>query len=453
MTAIFFVISMLLPAAAGYMLLYREKSFDVSEKAVLSLSLGVGLLSFYLFLLGIAGLPFSFFSVLPFFVPFVAFGLRKQREIRASLERPPSKVFSGLSGGMKVMVFCLLALVLWKIIYIVFIVFSAPTIFWDAYTLWNYKAKVIFFGNFQELFSGEYRHYPLHVPLVRAWTAHLTGGWNDAFANLYSVVLFICLLSLVFHTLKRQTGAGSAMIFTFILSAIPVLVYNTMSGYADIVVAYYFFAATVMLYHWHRTGRNSLLVMTGILLSTAMFAKNEGIAIALPAIAAAFVFSLFRSGRSWKHAAVAVGFFAASLVLIIAWLVRANALSSILEISGLGQGLPSFRDEGLRPLFAHLFLYGNYNLFWAGLLSVFAFRWKRVVSSGAIFFLVPSAVAFIIILYVYLFTGNVEWLVKGTAINRTMLLVLPLLTVSAGLMVGGEAPAGGSAGDDGRSSE
>jgi hypothetical protein len=277
----------------------------------------------------------------------------------------------------------------------------------------------------------------------------VTGGWKDSFANLYSVVLFICLLSLVFFTLKRQTGPGRAIIFTFILSAVPVLLYNAMSGYADIAVAYYFFAATVMLYHWQRTGRNSLLVMTGILLSTAMFSKNEGVAIVLPAVTAAFVYSLFRSGRSGKHVAVALGSFVASLLLIIAWLARSNALSSIIEISGLRQGWPSFRAEGLGPLFAHLFLYGNYNLFWAGLVLVLAFRWKRVVSSDAVFFLVPAAVAFGIILYVYLFTANVEWLVSGTAINRTMLLVLPLLTVSTGLLVGGEAPAGGDAGDGG----
>jgi hypothetical protein len=448
MRTILFLISILLPAASGYVLLYREKTFDSLEKAVFSFSLGAGLLSFYLFFLGLAGTPFSFFSVLPFFAPFLAIGLFKRREIMAARERSPAKLFRGLSAGMKAVVFCLLALVFWKIVYVVFIVFSAPTIFWDAYTLWNYKSKVIFFGNFQELFHGEYRHYPLHVPLVRAWIAHVTGGWNDSFANLYSIVLFICLLSLVFSTLKRQTGPVRAIIFTFILSAVPVLVYNAMSGYADIVVAYYFFAATVMLYHWHRTGRNSLLVMTGILLSTAMFTKNEGIAIVLPAITAVFVFSLFRSGKSGKHVAVALGCFAASLLFIIAWLVRSNALSSIIAISGLRQGLPSFRTEGLRPLFEHLFLYGNYNLFWAGLFFVLAFRWKKIVSSDSVFFLVPAAVAFVIILYVYLFTGNVEWLVSGTSINRTMLLVLPLLTVSAGLLAGGEAPSGGDACDE-----
>lgn len=51
---------------------------------------------------------------------------------------------------------------------------------------------------------------------------------------------------------------------------------------------------------------------------------------------------------------------------------------------------------------------------------------------------VMKCLLFCIILYVFLFTNNVAWVLSGTTINRTMLLIILLLTFSAGLLVVGK---------------
>jgi len=47
--------------------------------------------------------------------------------------------------------------------------------------------------------------------------------------------------------------------------------------------------------------------------------------------------------------------------------------------------------------------------------------------------------SFCAVLFVFLFTPNVTWLINGTTINRTLLIVIPVLTLSLGLLFAPDA--------------
>jgi phosphatidylglycerophosphatase A len=314
-------------------------------------------------------------------------------------------------------------------------------VFWDAYTLWNYKAKVIYYSNSAASESGKgsflegpYRHYPLNLPMMKAWTAFFMGRWSESFVNLNSAILFTCLLTLVYTTLKKAAGKMPAMIFTYILASIPVLLYNVIGGYADMAAGYYFLAASVTLYYWHKTKRKRFLIFTGVLSSIAMFTKNEGIAIVFPALLLTFLFYLLYARLSWRHTLGYIVLFAASTVLILFWLQSSQALSMIARISGVNDNLFVFHDEAVGHFFGNLFNSGNYNLFWGGIILVLLLKWRSILKTEARFFLIPSLLSFGAIVYVFLFTENVKWLLNATTFNRTMLLVIPLLTLSAGFL-------------------
>lgn len=440
-----FFLSLALPSLAGYTLLFKEEFLSQGEKIIFSFTLGTGLLSFYLFVLGMIGVHFSVWSSAVFFVPFLTFGILKRRDIATKVSLSVPSPLSGLSPPGKALFTVLVSLILWKFFYMIFIVLSSPTIFWDAYTLWNYKAKVIYYAHGVSMnpadegfLGGAYAHYPLNLPLIRAWTAFFTGEWDDSIVNLHAVVLFVCLLGLVFAVLKKEVGKLPAMVFTYILTGLPVLTYNVISGYADIAVGYYFLASVIMLFYWHKTRNNKFLVFAGMISAIAMFTKNEGVAIVLPAVFLTFLSCLFTTRHSWKFILGSICSFFLSSFIILFWLSKSGALSAIIEISEIRGTRFTFHTEGLMPLFHHLFLYRNFNIFWAGVILVMAIRWKKVFRPDARFFMIPALVSLSMVLYVFLFTSNVQWLINGTTINRTMVIVIPVLLVASGFLVAGE---------------
>ena len=450
MKIVLFMISMLLPAMSGYTLLLREDHLSRLEKVTFSFTIGTGLLSFYLFGLLLLHISFSVWSIVPFFVPFLIIGLLAWKKgiktTRPSVPQQP--LLTDLSVGKKIIFSFLALLVIWKIIFGAYMIFSGPTTFWDAYTLWNYKSKVIYYSNGagaepagENIMQGEYRHYPLHLPLMRAWIATFLGEWDDSYVNLHSLLLFLCLLALTFEFLRKKAGTMTAMILTCVLSGMPILIYNAFSGYADMAVGYYYLGAIIMLFYWHMSGKNSFLIYAGIISSTAMFTKNEGIAIVFPALFSTVLVHLPFSKRRWKKTILSIALFLVSSASILMWLWKSGALTAILSISGIKDSLVAFHPEGLMPLADFSLLYRSFNLFWAGAMLTVILNWKKAFQPEVRFFLIPAILSLFAVLFVFLFTPNVEWLINGTTINRTLLIVVPVLTISAGLLVAtGRAP-------------
>jgi len=448
MSIVLFLISILLPTAGGYVLVGGETALSRIERIVYSFFIGTGLLSFYMFSLILLNTPISTLSLLPFFTFFLVIGVFRWRTILKAFPLPQWPRLLGLSSGKKIVFWILAVFILWKLIFMVFMALSGPTVFNDAYTCWNYKAKVIYYTHTANMTSeGEgvlherFNQYPLHLPIIRAWIAFCLGHWDDRFINLYSIILFICLLCLVFEFLKKMTGALNAMIFTYVLSAIPVLIYNFISGYADATVGCFFLASLVMLFYWDRTEKMRYIFFSGILASVAMFTKNEGAAIVYPAILSTFLLHLVFGQRSWKQILGKLGLFILSSSLIVPWLMRAPALNSIVAVSGIDNTAVSFHPEGLGPLMNNLFVFRSHNLFWSGIIVLLVWKWRAALRHAARFFLMPSALALCATLYVFLFTLNVAWLIDGTTINRTLLIVIPVLALAGGLLF---VPAGDS---------
>jgi uncharacterized membrane protein len=455
MNFVLFLISMLLPTAAGYVLVFDAEPLTGAERLVFAFSLGTGLLSFYLYGLLYLGVPLTPPAVALFFAPVLVLGSFRRKELRRALACPARSPEPGLSSGQKVLFLAIAGLIAWKVLFLSFMNFSGPVLFSDAYTLWNYKAKVIFSSGFaaaapgsEEILGGTARHYPLHLPIMRAWIAIVLGKWDDAWVNLHSLILFFCLLGLTYGFLKKRTGRLLALVFAGVLSGIPILVYNVASGYADMAVGYFFLAAAVMLFYWRETGKTRFLLFSGILTSVAMFTKIEGTAIVFPALLAAFLYQLFRAHYTWKQTLASMASFALSCVLIALWLRESHALNAIASISGFRESAISFHREGLAPLVEHLFLFRSHNLFWLGLILICLLKRRTLFRPDVRFFFLPAVLALGACLFVFLFTPNVAWLMDGTTINRTMLVVIPVLALTCGLLFARDGSADGATGKE-----
>jgi len=75
----------------------------------------------------------------------------------------------------------------------------------------------------------------------------------------------------------------------------------------------------------------------------------------------------------------------------------------------------------------------------AGVVIVLALKGKRAFRIDERLFFIPAVLSFCAVLFVFLFTPNVTWLINGTTINRTLLIVIPVLTLSLGLLFAPDA--------------
>ena len=165
-----------------------------------------------------------------------------------------------------------------------------------------------------------------------------------------------------------------------------------------------------------------------------MFTKNEGAGIVFPAIFLSFLFHLLSSRRSLKSAAGFLVLFVISSALIVFWLIESHALSSFIWMLDVRNPAIQFHPEGLKRLMQLLFVFRSYNLFWFGILCILLLKWRSALRPLPRFFLIPSVLALCAILFIFLFTPNIVWLMNGTTVNRTMLIVMPLLTLTSGLL-------------------
>ena len=284
MSVLLFLVSIVLPAAVGYVVICGGSGLGRAEKIIYSYLVGAAFLTFYLFILGMAGIPFSGLTIGPFFVLAGVGALFRRDRLVAALRTDSVPERRRLSPRKRILFGVVSLLLLLKIAYLVFMVSSVPTLFWDAYTLWNLKAKQIYMSGGSGFFTGSFDYYPLGQPIIRAWSALVGGGWEPLFANGHGVLLYCLLIGLVYCHLRRERGSLQAVLFAYLLAAVPVLINNAMSGYADIAVSCYYLAAVVALEHWRKGNQAVMLVVSGLMSAMAMFTKNEGIAIAFPGL-------------------------------------------------------------------------------------------------------------------------------------------------------------------------
>ena len=164
---------------------------------------------------------------------------------------------------------------------------------WDAWAIWNLKARFLYFGladgSWSQLFRveiGTHPDYPLLLPatIARYW---LSLGEASQWAP--GLIGFACvLLCVMFLIGAGRTRADSSIVYAGVLVFLSSTAVTQQAGiqFADLPLALYFLAAVVMLDAlWTRQVHGSVVIkeaiLLGLLLGLATEIKNEGILISL----------------------------------------------------------------------------------------------------------------------------------------------------------------------------
>jgi len=173
----------------------------------------------------------------------------------------------------------------------IFLVIKAAYIYpkggWDAWQVWNFKAKFLFLAgeNWQNLFDPDLwrtsPHYPLLLPFINVWV-WLINGKADDFIPLATSVLFTLLTAgIVSAGIWQNSRNHFSALAGLLLLTLPLFNLLATSQYCDIVLSFYLLGAIITLGESLKKEKTCYALLAGLFTGFMSFTKPEGMVAAL----------------------------------------------------------------------------------------------------------------------------------------------------------------------------
>ena len=281
--------SLLLPLSIGYalvVLLCRRLSVDLLPSLAISYGLGMGVLSQWMLLLGMAQIPFNLATIgfpLTFVAIFLSFlALTKLKRNPLSADAKPSlwTTDAGSSASLRqpyaIADFLMNAYILYNVIFVFWCSLNIPIESWDAVATAAFKAKVFFFDRSIHRLNLPHAPYPLHIPFTEAWIAFNLRTWHESLVKIIFPIAFLSYGILQYFYLKSLTNHRWALGGLCLLLSSNFLVYHATIAYSDLTMMYYNCTTIILMLLWNRKKEDGLLVLGSLFAGFTTFVKLEG---------------------------------------------------------------------------------------------------------------------------------------------------------------------------------
>jgi len=181
---------------------------------------------------------------------------------------------------------------------------SLPYGDWDAWAIWNLKAKFFFAGGstwsgaFSELIDWSHPDYPLLLPLnvARLWV--LADASSPEAAVMLSAFFALLTVGTLFTSLSVLRGRVQGALAGLALLATPAFLMQGASQTADLPVGCFLLGSicAARLALLPQLGQRQLLTISGLLAGAAAWTKNEGILMVLAVLIGLSVTALRTNG-------------------------------------------------------------------------------------------------------------------------------------------------------------
>jgi len=434
------LLAILLPTFIGLIFVSllnpKKSSLSDQEKLALSFLLGCGILSLEILLLGAINIQLTLLNILIGFILILAAPLYfciKNKALKLNLSSwIKIERFKWYETG-------LLVLILSRVAFVLFENLIKPVISVDAFANWSFRAKVFFVENSLLLdpgnnyfLGGGAVFYPLNIPLMQTWIFNVLGYWNDELSKIIFGLFFIALLIIFYGSIKRLASRPVALLSTYLLTTLPLLVHHATIEYADFPLCVYFTASALFLLNYFESNDKKHFYISALLIGIGTWTKTEGLPLLLINLIVLCVFYVRSKTEITSFVKNILSYLTIALIFKIPWAILSlvyHVPKSVYQEIQYEKALVNlYRLPVIINYFYNKMLfYGNWNIAWFVFVVVLIFSFSRLKELRAFYSLLYVVLFLSAFSFMYYITENYVWLLDGTTLNRNILIIMPLV--------------------------
>lgn len=465
MTIMMLTYALSVPAVSGFLFVTWCTHSDLKqgffERLFLGFSIGTGMITFEMFLLGLLRIPLSMvvISLMQFATAILlAYLLYRSgtpwRQIFGKAADGPGAVLVKATYLKRFIALVLIAWILAKVLFVLYEGFFLPEHTSDSWEHWSSGAKFFFYEKGlaldpanEHFFGAGYlkvQRYPLNVPLMQVWVSLCIGEAHEVYMKVWNALFFIGMGGLLFFALRRETTLMTALVAVFFLSTVPLLTYHALTAYADLPLSVYALGAIVCFrnaINALESGREDeaggLLMLTGACAALCVWTKMEGLFFAAAFSVSLALYYHLTKKISFKQV---MAFLAPLVVVAVPWYVFLMRVG-VPVIYGKGELPGATMTQGIHfqvlPVLVEQVLFSaNFNLIFLFLFLLVLLGYRRILQSGLGYLYAALLSVMAIFLVLYLSTDTYRWVMNLTAVNRNVLTFIPMMYYVAALTAG-----------------
>ncbi len=317
---------------------------------------------------------------------------------------------------------------------------------WDAVFTYGFVAKSFFVSNRIDMgfltdaarYGYVHPDYPFLFSLLIYWCYRVIGTDNNQIIQLLTVGYYIALTGIFYGSIRDRVSRPIALLSLATILYNPAILYDTVRGEADIIVAVYLLSILILYTKFKQSPSINMAVLLGTLIGFLANIKNEGFVFFV-------LFSLvvlFTSKVLWK---ARIYYFITSALLSLPWFItkllygiRPDLFTSIASQLIMIKGrLPVLLVYYYYFFTGKSLLTVGTGLLWLILLIGFitTLSYKPIKERYLTAWL-PFAMLFIVYSLVYLMTPHGTAWQLGYSIPRTMSHFIPALMWLSTVVIG-----------------
>lgn len=261
---------------------FFKDSLHKWERVSLAWTIGLGLVTWELFLLTLFNFTFTTFNILgTLLVSNIILGLCLYLSGRAIfslkpssgfLIRDPRYFFKKLTFLEQLLVFFLLLLVVSAFIK----AFYWPVYYWDAIAWYDYRGRLFAdaggIAQAKALASLPIHGMPIMTSLAHTFVYVLGGKWANP--QFIYPLFYLSLITTFYFSVRKYSLRWFSILMTLLLASVPFFVEFASNAYTNLPYAFYFGMGTVYLGRFMQEREKGLLVIAAILLGLAAWTRS-----------------------------------------------------------------------------------------------------------------------------------------------------------------------------------
>lgn len=320
-----------------------------------------------------------------------------------------------------------------------YILLIGPAYFDDVLSNWNMRGKVFFYAKhllleFEPGKGTGISSYPLSVPLLKTWLAHINGGWHEGLVNSIHMLWYLAAIALVFFALRRLVNVQWAALGAYILGSVPLFTMHGSTPYADCFLSVVIFLAVSWLFFAARTQgdeRMSYIRIGAVANALMIWTKNEALLLHLPPIVFLLILVLIIAKFSSAQKRSALLWYIGSILCIAGpWIafkwVHHLGFGNAKNVSAMTL---EWHEGVLNAIGMNTLFEGNWSLLPIVFLGLCIFSWRTVLKTPLCILVGFIAIVWVGQLPIYLLTAVYIEALNQTGYARGIVHLVPLVVV------------------------